>query len=699
MDTMPNGDFPLEHHRRNFRTIPARRLYGLVSASRRLIGGLKVRRADQSNVQRFTHQPLRLHERLDVCSVMELVTSPGRLDRPVDDDQDHVLGPRDAEITLVEYGSYACPHCRAATERIAQARDQLGDRVRYVFRHYPLPENSLALRAAELVELAETPEAFWSAHIKLMTRSMRLTDDDLVAVAMDLGLNSDFSLRDDDAIRHARARVMDDITSSRASGVRFTPTFYINGRRYDGPWDESSLVDAMLGTLGHRVRTAALAFASWGPSAGILLVLATLAAVILTNSPIGPMFEAFWHQQLGVNLGDAVFRMPILDWVNDGLLTIFFLVVGLEVKREMTIGHLTKRRSAALPIAAAVGGMIVPALLYALVIPAGPWSQGWGIPMATDTAFAIALIAMMGSRVPVELRIFLTAAAIVDDIGSIIIVAVFYSGDIHPSYLAVAAVVVVALALLSRSKVYLLSPYILLGIALWVFVYAGGLHATLAGVLLAMFIPTRPPADLAALMTQASTIIASEARHEGEVLRHGPSTPALHALDEIHDRLESPADRLLRHAGARSSYAVLPIFALANAGVLISPDVFSGHGWLMAAIVAGLVIGKPAGIFLATALAVRTGMAAKPAEYTWRQLAGAGALAGIGFTMSLFIAGQTFPNAADFSAAKIAVFAASVLSAVIGTVLLWGASSHERSNDKQQRISACNINPGVSPDR
>ena len=153
--------------------------------------------------------------------------------------------------------------------------------------------------------------------------------------------------------------------------------------------------------------------------------------------------------------------------------------------------------------------------------------------MATDTAFAIALIAVMGARVPVELRIFLTAAAIVDDIGAIVVVAVFYSGEIHLAYLAAAAVVVVALALLSRSRVYLLSPYILLGVALWAFVYAGGLHATLAGVVLALFIPTRPPADLAALMTQASTIIASEARHEGEVLRHGPSTPALHALDAI----------------------------------------------------------------------------------------------------------------------------------------------------------------------
>ena len=153
--------------------------------------------------------------------------------------------------------------------------------------------------------------------------------------------------------------------------MRFTPTFYINRRRYDGPWDESSLVDAMLGTLGHRVRTAALDFASWGPSAGILLVLATVAAIAITNSPLGPAFDALWRQELGLSLGDAAFRRSILHWVNDGLLSVFFLAVGLEVKREMTVGHLASRRSAALPIAAVLGGMIAPALLYALVIPAG----------------------------------------------------------------------------------------------------------------------------------------------------------------------------------------------------------------------------------------------------------------------------------------------------------------------------------------
>ncbi|HYZ25443.1 MAG TPA: Na+/H+ antiporter NhaA [Geminicoccaceae bacterium] len=604
---------------------------------------------------------------------MSQASLSSRLDRAVDDAYDHVLGPADAEITLVEYGSYACPYCRAANEQIAAARDRFGARLRYVFRHRPIPGSEIARRAAELAERADDPERFWHAHVELMTRSETLTEDDLIAVSSDLGLAREEPEEAEEAARRAQARVEADERSARASGVMITPTFFINGRRYDGPWDESSLADAMLGRLGHRVRSAALDFASWGPSAGVLLLLATLLAVALTNSPLGPGFAAFWEQDFGLTFGDGNFRMSLQHWVNDGLLTIFFLVVGLEIKREFTVGHLASRRSAALPIAAAIGGMVVPALLYWLVIPQGPWSHGWGVPMATDTAFAVALIVMMGERVPIELRIFLTAAAIVDDIGAIVVVALFYSGDLQFGYLAAAAAMTGALALLNRSHVYRVPPYVLLGIALWACVHGGGLHATLAGVILALFIPTRPPPNLKALMTQASTIVTAEARHGDEVLRHGPSLPALRALDEIHDRLESPADRLLRHAGARSSYLVLPLFALANAGVAITPEVLAGHEPLMLAIMAGLVIGKPLGLVSASALAVRLGLALKPDEYSWRQLAGAGALAGIGFTMSLFIAGQAFPAEADFAAAKIAVFAASVLSSFIGVALLWSA--------------------------
>jgi len=606
-----------------------------------------------------------------------------RLTRSVDARYDHVLGSASAPITLVEYGSYACPHCRAANARIADIRDQFGERLRYVFRHKPLTDNDLARRAAELAERTDDPMRFWEAHVELMSRSEELTEDDLISVAEKMAAD-DPSFQAPDAKRRAKERVDADVASARASGVMITPTFFINGRRYDGPWDEASFTDALMGRLGHRVVTAALDFASWGPSAGLLLLVATVLALFLTNSEVGPQFLAFWEQYLVIGLGEASFGMSLLHWINDGLLTIFFLVVGLEIKREFTVGHLAGRRSAALPIAAALGGMLVPALLYLLVVPAGPWTHGWGVPIATDTAFAIALIVMMGRRVPIELRIFLTAAAIVDDIVAILVVAIAYSGNISIEWLAAAVALTGTLALLNWSGMYRLAPYIIVGIMLWAAIMAGGLHATLAGVILAFFIPTRPPANLRALMEQADTIMSAEARRSREALRHGPSGPAMRSLELIFDRLESPADRLLRHAGTRSSYFVLPLFALANAGVVLSAGVIAGHELLMAGIILGLVVGKPVGMVAASALAVKLGLAVKPDSYSWRQLAGAGSLAGIGFTMSLFIAGQAFPAPTDFAAAKIAVFVASVLASIIGVTLLATASNRAGETSRRE---------------
>src|SRR6266850_4374777 len=462
-----------------------------------------------------------------------------RLDPPVDNTRDHILGSNDAPITLVEYGCYVCPHCRAANERIAEVRGQLGDRLRYVFRHRPIPGSDLARRAAELAESIDDSEKFWDAHVALMTRSKILTEDDLLAVADELGLARQKVKQAEATLQRAKARVNLDIESARASGVQFTPAFFINGRRYDGPWDESSFTDAMLAPLGYRVRIAALDFASWAPSTGVLLLLASVLALVLTNSPLGPPFDAFWQTYFGFAFGESGFRMSLLRWVNDGLATVFFLVVGLEIKRELTVGHLASWRSAGLPIAAAIGGMVAPALLYRLVIPQGPWYIGWGVTMSTDTTFAVALLAMMGRRVPIELRILLISAAIVDNIVAIIVVAIFYySADLHFGYLAAAAAITGMLALLNRAAVYSALVYLLIGVVLWGCLHAGGLHATLTGVLLAAFIPTRPPPDFKTLALQADTILTAEARHCGEQLRQGPSAAALRALDAIYDRLE-----------------------------------------------------------------------------------------------------------------------------------------------------------------
>jgi NhaA family Na+:H+ antiporter len=367
---------------------------------------------------------------------------------------------------------------------------------------------------------------------------------------------------------------------------------------------------------------------------------------------------------------------------------VFFLVVGLEIKREFTVGRLASRAAGSLPIAGALGGMLVPALIYIWIISSGPLAHGWAIPTTTDTAFAVALIALLGSRVPIELRVFLTAAVVVDDLVAIALVALFYSGKLDFSYLTAAIVATGLLITLNRWGIYRPLPYAVLGIALWICLHGAGVHATLAGVILAVVTPTRPPANLKALLAQAETVLGDELRYGRErVLRHGPSEPTLRALDAIHDRIESPADKLLRTVEPWSSYLVLPLFALANAGLVWSWSMVEGHENLILAIVLGLVLGKPVGIVLASMLAVRLGIAERPSAYSWRQLTGAAVLAGIGFTMSLFIAHQAFPDPTDFAAAKLAVFIASVIAGVAGSILLCTAPREEHEVSDVERAS------------
>src|SRR5688500_15482571 len=397
---------------------------------------------------------------------------------PVDDRNDHALGAAGAPLSLMEYGSFNCPYCHAAHEVVANLRDRFGERLRYAYRHRPITGNQLALRAAELAEYAEeTTGRYWEAHDALMKRGAQLAEQDLDALAQQLGLPPREARPE--AWQRARARVAADMASARARGAQFSPTFFINDRRYEGAWDESTLAEAMLGSLGHRVQAAALDFARWAPSTGLLLLVMTLLAVALVNSRLGAAFEALWALPLGLSIGEAVFSLALRDWVNDGLLTVFFLVVGLEIKREFTVGRLATRRAAALPLLAAVGGMTAPALIYLLVVPPGPLAAGWGVTIATDTAFAVALIVLLGDRVPVDLRVFLTAAVIVDDLVAIAVVALFYSAGIDAGYIAASVAVTALLVALNRWNVYRPLPYAVLGIVLWLCLHEAGVHATL----------------------------------------------------------------------------------------------------------------------------------------------------------------------------------------------------------------------------
>lgn len=599
-------------------------------------------------------------------------TSATKLMQPVNPEDDHVFGNPEAPITLVEYGSYFSTACHVAHEVISNLQDQFGDQLRYVYRHLPIPGHERAKKAAILAEYAaETTGNFWDVHDALMDRESK-GEVDFEKVAKDFDVPLPGTV-ENAYLQIARRRVEDDIQGAQASGALLAPTFYINDRLYEGPWDESSLSEVMKGSAGHRVKTAALDFVKWGPSAGIALILMVVIALVLANMEgYGARFLRFWEIPFGFRGGDFSFQLPLIKWINDGLLSVFFLVVGLEVKREFTVGRLTKPRAAGLPLAGSLGGVVVPALIYLFIVPFGALSIGWGTTISTDTAFAIALIAFLGNRVPVELRVFLTVCAIVDDLISILIVAIFYTEDINIWYLVAAGATTLALFFMNKGRIYHLLPYVVLGLMLWFFLHEGGIHATLAGVILALCVPTRPPVNFKTLNVQIQKIFKAEIQFRSERLReHGPSRRSIEKFNTLHDRLESPASKLLHTIEPWSSYFVLPVFALANSGVILSTDVFKTDLRLMMAIFFGLVVGKPVGIFLFSKLAVRFNIADKPASYNWRQLFGAGAMAGIGFTMSLFIASEAFPVPEHFAAAKIAIFLASIVAGVLGAIILW----------------------------
>lgn len=588
----------------------------------------------------------------------------------IDPAHDHEVGPANAKISLVEYGSYASSDSATAHEVVANLRTRFGDQMRYVFRHLPAPENKIAREAAILSEqLSRLSVNFWDVHNELMGYAGELDENGLQQVWQQFGIDP-ASPEAANLRAEAEKEVDRDIISARKSGALLSPTFFINGRRYEGPWDENSLADAMVQTPGHRFRRATVDFVRWGPSSGIALLTMVVVAFGLANSPFGERFQAFWDTNIGVQFGNYAFELPLIKWINDGLLTLFFLVVGLEIKREFTVGRLSTRRAAILPLAAAAGGIVFPALIYILIAPSGYLTMGWGTTISTDTAFAIALIVFLGKRVPVELRVFLTASAIVDDLVAILIVAAFYTNEISYWYILASGVVTVLLLAFNRSRFYRPLPYVLLGLLLWFFLHEAGIHATLSGVILAMLIPTRPPANLRALGAQAQLILRAEATFNQNFEHHGPSHRALSMLDAVHARIESPADKLLRSVEPLSSYLVLPIFALANAGVIVSTGVFEGNTMFMLAIILGLVAGKPIGVFAGAWLASALKVADKPDAYSWRQLLGAGAIQGIGFTMSIFIASLAFREE-HFSAAKIAIFIASFAAGVVGTIILW----------------------------
>ncbi len=415
-------------------------------------------------------------------------------------------------------------------------------------------------------------------------------------------------------------------------------------------------------------------------SSGILLIAFTVLALIWANSPWADSYHHLWEIKFNVSLGGDFFKLDktLHHWINDGLMSIFFFVVGLEIKREFLVGELRSIRQAILPIVAAVGGMVVPAIIYTVMNVGQVGAAGWGIPMATDIAFALGVMALLGKRVPISLKVFLTALAIIDDIGAVLVIALFYTSQLSWVSLLVGFVFLGMMMLINRLGVRNPLVYAVLGLLLWVAFLQSGIHATVAGVLGAMAIPARMRIDADNFLLHGRGLLErfdKASIHGLSVLTNRRQRAVLQTLEDTCEAAQSPMQRLENSLHPWVAFGVVPVFALANAGVSLRGDLLALLTTpVTIGIILGLVIGKQIGVTLFTWLLVKSGLARLPNDIGWLHIYGASWLAGIGFTMSIFIATLAFPQgesgAALLEQAKTGILAASLIAGVVGWFIL-----------------------------
>jgi NhaA family Na+:H+ antiporter len=597
-------------------------------------------------------------------------------------------GAEDA-VTVVSYGDFLCRYCRRLIPVLARLRAALGDRLRYVFRHFPLerahPGAELVARATEA---AGKQGRFWEMYDRVFAHELPIGEGLLLQLAGELGLDVD-RFAADMGSDETRRSVEEDIEEGLANGVTGTPTLFIDGVRYDGAWDFYSMLEALERPVAARVRNAGRVFASLPASGGLVLLLAAALAIACANSPLGDAYRAAIASQLVVG-STSWLSMSVGQWCSEGLLAIFFLLVGLEIRRELTAGALTDRRAAALPVVAAVGGVIAPALIYLGFNHGTSTAHGWSIPTATDVAFTLGILALLGEKIPPGLRVFVAALAVVDDVLSVLILAIFFPRSFDVVWLAASAVAVLCLVVLNRWRVYATWPYATVTLVLWLSLHHAGVHAALAGVLLAAFLPTQPAPAAGPLLAQAANALAALEHAEKELKeRHaaggdgkGSGEPprvdqepiwdwASRNLSAASERLLSPADRLERVLAPWSAYVVLPLFAFSATGVKLELDLSSdGATRVLAGVVVGLVLGKPLGISIASWLAIRSGGALAPGGVSLRQFLGAACLCGVADTVALLMADQAELPGADGSVAKIGCLVGSFIAAGLGTFVM-----------------------------
>jgi len=407
-------------------------------------------------------------------------------------------------------------------------------------------------------------------------------------------------------------------------------------------------------------------------SGGILLIICTVIALVWANSTFSDSYHHLWHTYINIDFGNVLnLNYSLHHWINDGLMAVFFFTVGLEIKRELLIGELSSMQKASLPIAGAIGGMVVPAILFAIFNSGGIGADGWGIPMATDIAFVVGIMALLGSRIPMTLKIFVLALAIADDIGAVLVIAIFYTAEISTTALIIAGIVLIFLIILNRLGSKSLIAYTILGIILWLAFLKSGVHATIAGILLAFTIPASSRFNTKEFSDRVKQLIKKfdeTGDHWKNVLDNAERQHDVMAIESSCEKVLTPLQRFEHGLHPWVAFFIIPIFALANAGVTLAGlDILNAlFSPISLGIIIGLFIGKQVGIFAFSFLAVKMKFASLPEGVNWKNLYGAGILAGIGFTMSLFIAGLAFADPALLDLSKIGVLTGSLLSGIFG---------------------------------
>jgi len=409
-------------------------------------------------------------------------------------------------------------------------------------------------------------------------------------------------------------------------------------------------------------------------SGGILLLISTLIALVWANSPWSDFYSHFWETPFGFSVGSYSVSKSLHFWINDGLMAVFFFLVGLEIKREILAGELSSLKNCLLPVFSALGGMLVPALIYIGFNHNHPATfKGWGIPMATDIAFAIGVLALLGNRIPTSLKVFLTALAIVDDLGAVLVIAIFYTNQILWSYLLLGMFFIFIMILMNRFKVRHPLPYAIIGVGgAWLCFLLSGVHATVASVLAALTIPVKIRMNVDEFVHEGQQQLNLFKKHENLSILITPlQQSALHTLEGLTDRAKSPLQHLEDILHPLVSRVIMPLFALANAGIVIEKQ-FMTHLFTPATlgIICGLMIGKPIGITLFGWIGVKLGLASLPTDVRWKHIWGAGILAGMGFTMSIFIATLAFSQNALLENAKLGILLASFFAGILGGFFL-----------------------------